>query len=475
VGAFGALELGDLERLLWFVERGRAQGLLEGLGGARKLIATTIPEELRVEDRSRRAREARATAELRRAVSDGDLNAARARRAELDEATAEVREIADRIQREAKRGAGLVYPRARSTAQVRAALSEGEALVEYASLGPVDVALVIERAGVRVVRLGDPEATDRAAAPLRTPNRAQPAPHDFAASRATLVEPLALASDVRRVLVSPDGSLTCTPLAALFGDREVAYVPSGTVLSMLREERPSEGAAVLAVGDPNYDLAAESGQRGPAKGRRFARLPKTLEEARAVGDLVLVGDDATEAGLARALRTRPRWLAVHFACHGVVDPERPSQSAVVITPDPENDGFLTALEILRIPVAADLVVLSACETGTGRIARSEGLVGLARAFMYAGASRVLCSLWKVDDEATRALMVKFYEVWSPRSRESAPEDASKAGSPRDGSAVARGRGLSAAAALREAQAFVRSHPKWEHPYYWAAWVLWGLP
>ncbi len=99
------------------------------------------------------------------------------------------------------------------------------------------------------------------------------------------------------------------------------------------------------------------------------------------------------------------------------------------------------------------MALSACETGRGKRFRGEGILGLPRAFLYAGAPRVLCSLWKVDDDATRALMVKFYELWNPRD----------------------GKGLGAAAALKQAQAFVRSQEKWRHPYYWAAWVLWGLP
>jgi CHAT domain-containing protein len=108
-------------------------------------------------------------------------------------------------------------------------------------------------------------------------------------------------------------------------------------------------------------------------------------------------------------------------------------------------------------IPADLAVLSACETGKGKVVKGEGIVGLTRAFMFAGAPRVICSLWKVDDEATQALMVKFYELWNPK----------------DGS-----KGMGTAAALKEAQVFVRTHPdhpKWKHPYYWAAWVLWGLP
>jgi CHAT domain-containing protein len=100
---------------------------------------------------------------------------------------------------------------------------------------------------------------------------------------------------------------------------------------------------------------------------------------------------------------------------------------------------------------ADLVVLSACDTGRGRIYRSEGVIGLARAFMHAGAPRVICSLWKVDDDATRALMVAFYGRWS-----------------------GKGGRQEAAAALRAAQADARAQPRWKAPWYWAAWVLWGL-
>ncbi len=128
-------------------------------------------------------------------------------------------------------------------------------------------------------------------------------------------------------------------------------------------------------------------------------------------------------------------------------------SALALTADEENDGFLTALEIFRMKIPADLVVMSACETGKGKIYKTEGIVGLTRAFMIAGAPRVLCSLWKVDDEATQALMIKFYELWNPK----------------DGT-----KGLGAAAALKKAQAFIKGHDKWKHPYYWAAWQLWGL-
>jgi CHAT domain-containing protein len=122
-----------------------------------------------------------------------------------------------------------------------------------------------------------------------------------------------------------------------------------------------------------------------------------------------------------------------------------------------GDGFLTMNEVFRARFPADLVVLSACDTAVGKVYRAEGVVGLVRAFLFAGASRVLVSLWRADDDATRALMERFYELWNPRG------DA---------------KGLGAAAALRKAQEHVRDHPdhpEWKQPHYWASWQLWGLP
>ena len=100
-------------------------------------------------------------------------------------------------------------------------------------------------------------------------------------------------------------------------------------------------------------------------------------------------------------------------------------------------------------ISADVVVLSACRTGRGTAVRGEGVVGFVRAFMFAGTPRVVVSLWNGDDGATEALMEKFHGL--------------------------RKAGRSAASALAEAQASVRAIERWRHPYYWAGWVLWGLP
>ena len=120
----------------------------------------------------------------------------------------------------------------------------------------------------------------------------------------------------------------------------------------------------------------------------------------------------------------------------------------------DDDGILTAVEASHLDLdGVELVVLSACQTAFGTAESGEGVIGLVRGFQMAGAKQVIGSLWKVDDDATKALMVKFYELWNPKD----------------------GKGLPTVTALKRAQEFVKSHEKWEHPYYWAAWVLWGLP
>jgi CHAT domain-containing protein len=239
-------------------------------------------------------------------------------------------------------------------------------------------------------------------------------------------------------------------------ERIISCIDSGATYRLLRTQAQPPASGVLALGDPDYGTrrdphasALRRGSRGP-----LAPLPATRDEVLAVGTRTLLGPEANETALRAALTEAPRWRAVHLACHGLLDAERPALSSLALSPGGEaDDGYLTCVEIFRLRVPADLVVLSACETGRGRVLRAEGVVGFTRAFLFAGAPRVIGSLWNVDDEATAALMRRFYALWNP------PE----------------GGGLAPAAALRQAQDHVCAQARWAHPYYWAAWVLWGLP
>lgn len=189
-------------------------------------------------------------------------------------------------------------------------------------------------------------------------------------------------------------------------------------------------------------------------------LPFSRKEAEAIEALVPKGEgqiwlglDASRQKLLEADLSAFR--IVHFATHGLLNSEHPEVSSIVLSLVDEKgapqNGFLQMHEVFNLKLNADLVVLSACETALGKQINGEGRIGLTRGFMYAGAARVVASLWKVDDEATRDLMKVFYEKMLREK-------------------------LSPAAALRAAQIEMISNPKfkrWRAPYFWGAFVLQG--
>lgn len=144
---------------------------------------------------------------------------------------------------------------------------------------------------------------------------------------------------------------------------------------------------------------------------------------------------------------------IHFATHGMMNNMHPELSGLVLSlydqQGQAQNGFLRLHDIYQLDLNADLVVLSACQTALGKDIRGEGLIGLTRGFMYAGAPRVVASLWKVDDEATAEFMKRFYQYMLGEEQ------------------------LPAGAALRKAQISIMNEKRWESPYYWAGFVLQG--
>jgi CHAT domain-containing protein len=183
----------------------------------------------------------------------------------------------------------------------------------------------------------------------------------------------------------------------------------------------------------------------------------TRDEVLGIGQLfrpdqrkLCLGLQATEAALKR--EKLADYKRIHFATHSVIDEEVPAMSGVVLSlvNAGDEDGVLRMNEIFNLNLDADLVVLSACQTGLGKLKRGEGMVGLTRAFMYAGSPRVVVSLWQVNDLATPQFMKAFYRRLT--------------------------RGDTTTAALRRAKlAMLRSDiPAYHHPYFWAPFVLVGL-
>ena len=187
------------------------------------------------------------------------------------------------------------------------------------------------------------------------------------------------------------------------------------------------------------------------------RLEFSRKEAEAI--LALVPENQRSSALdfaaSRATATNPdlsQYRIIHLATHGLLNNVHPELSGVVLSlVDPkgtQQDGFLRLNDIFNLNLPAELVVLSACETGLGKDVRGEGLVSLTRGFMYAGSKRVVVSLWNVKDSATAELMTKFYQQMLDK-------------------------GVNPVAALRAAQLEMWKTQAWKSPYYWAAFVVQG--
>jgi CHAT domain-containing protein len=191
---------------------------------------------------------------------------------------------------------------------------------------------------------------------------------------------------------------------------------------------------------------------------RLERLRYTLKEADRIMAAAPAGKGMKAVGFSASKQTAMsaqlvQYAIVHFATHAILDDKHPELSGIVLSLVNEQgqlqDGFLTLHDIYNLSLPVDLVVLSACRTGIGKEVKGEGLIGLTRGFMYAGAARVLASLWKVDDEATAELMSRFYRHLLKER-------------------------MPAAAALRMAQIeIMQAREQWRAPYYWAGFVLQG--
>jgi CHAT domain-containing protein len=294
----------------------------------------------------------------------------------------------------------------------------------------------------------------------------------------------------KRLLIVSDGVLQFIPFAGLPDptnaqpltvEHEIVTAPSTAVLASLRQETinrkpaartlavfadpvfsnddPRVSAATLAhasreektsMGDA-VRSASEIGL-GDLRRLRFSRQEADEITRFAKNDLKL---EAVDFRATRALATSAelsQYRIIHFATHGLINNTHPELSGVVLSLVDEKgrpqNGFLRLYDLYNLKLSADLVVLSACQTALGKEIRGEGLVGLTRGFMYAGAPRVVASLWQIDDRATAEFMKRFYEGLL-------------------------GQKLRPAAALRAAQASMSKDSRWHQPHYWAAFTLQG--
>jgi CHAT domain-containing protein len=263
------------------------------------------------------------------------------------------------------------------------------------------------------------------------------------------------------LIIVPDGVLAYLPFdtlgtgSKLIERYAISYSPSASVLATLRGRLQESGPPekkLLAFGDASYLSAGVGSERN----LDWTQLPQTRTEVNAIGALfpgagsrVYLGAEASEDRVKSESLNQYRFI--HFAVHGYYDEEHPARSGIALSvgSTSRQDGLLQVPEIMRLRLRADMVTLSACQTGLGKLVDGEGVMGMSRAFLYAGAGSVLISLWNVNDASTAELMKLAYQNLTR-------------GIPRD-------------EALRAAKLQLMRGPQsaWRHPYYWAPFILLG--
>jgi CHAT domain-containing protein len=503
--------LDDLPAAFATLERARARSLVELLAERKIDLRADAPADLlKRQDQLDQNRSA-ISAALAKLISPKDDTRIEELQAALTRCDIQQRELEAQFRRASPRFANIQYPEPLDLTAARSAMDEGTLLLAYCVDEQQTYLFAVTKTDLKVFTLAfgetsltrqvnlfrDAVSQKRLGNPLGDVQRQGRQLYD------DLIRPAQeWVSRATRILICPDGAFHALPIAALISrtDPELRYFiedkPLHTIVSMTVYAETRKSAAtdkhkpkptVLAFGDaiyakeqtivankpqteaPTRERAAEgreeAGNRDPSitdfrqRGWRLSPLPGTRREveeiAKLYGDAAIVklGRESTKTA---AQKESPTYTILHFAVHGWLDDRIGLNSGLALS-QPEasgqngekgDSGLWQAWEIIgQTRVKADLVVLSACLTGLGQEVKGEGIIGLTRAFQYAGAKSVIVSLWSVSDASTAALMSQFYRELR--------------------------RGEVKDVALQKAMVAVRGNPNWAHPYYWSAFILSG--
>ncbi len=460
----------DFEALL-YAERAKGRVLLDALSGGRSRLANVLTQSERIEEQHL----IKKISEINQRIKSqpaGDTQTQNELYNQQDAARLELASFKDR--------AYVAHPelRLRSGAAHTLTLASVKTLMPTSDLAYLEYVVTEGKVGVFLVkrnRVTNEPAIRYWDLPVNTDELrlkvnkfhsmlAERHPNHRAVSRELyqlLIEPVAKElQNVRTVCIVPDSFLWTLPFQALTTKRRnylveqyaLYYAPS---LSVLHEMNDRSGQRItneslIAFGNPVIG-------RDEKLNQDLCPLPEAETEVAEVAATVpfklkrvLVGREADEKSF-KALA--PDYATIHLATHGVLDNRDPLYSHLLLTKtegDIENDGSLEAREIMSMHLNADLAVLSACETGNGRVSPGEGVIGMSWAFFVAGTRSMVVSQWRVNSESTSQLMKNFYQAIARR----------------------RDRG-NKSEALREASIRLLRDPRYRHPFYWAGFVLVG--
>ena len=489
-------------------ERRSARTLLDSLAEARADIRAGVALELL--ERERRLQQdlnGKADQQVRLLSRKHTTEQAATLAREIAILTTEHEQVQSLVRQSSPRYAALTQPQPLPANEIQKLLERDTVLLEYALGDERSFVWAITPTSIKGFELPDRVTIEAAAERFNktiTENQNRNIPQQIetgAALSRLVLAPVANELGRKKIVVVRDGALLRVPFSALpipandsvrrsgralanrayqplIFEHEIVQLPSSSVLAVVRRETATRAPAeklVAVIADPVFQpgdprvktsvAAANSQTTSESKERSewesgledLQRLPFSRREADAIVSMVgnnqsfkAVDFAANRAAVSNDVLSRYR--VVHFATHAMLNNSHPELSGIVLSLVDENgkpqNGFVRMYEIYNLRLSADLVVLSACRTAVGKQVKGEGLIGLTRGFMYAGSSRVMVSLWEVNDEATAELMKRFYTAMFIK-------------------------GMRPAAALRTAQLAMWRSGWWQAPYYWAAFEIQG--
>ena len=348
----------------------------------------------------------------------------------------------DQLQQQASELASLVSVTSMSVAEIQKLIPADETLIEYYYTDKDLYAFVLTSQGLSTIRLESGNVVDESKNFRKSLENVSSASSEMLSRQMfnKLMKPVEGSLHTRKLIIVPHGVLHYLPFYALHDGRDyvierysIRMLPSASIINYLQRQKVAKAGDILAFGNPDlgdakYDLIY-------AQNEAIA-VSKTRPRSK-----VFLRKEATETALKKY---GAGFSYIHFATHGEFDADKPLNSALLLAVDAESDGKLTVDKLYSMKLDADLITLSACETGLSKIANGDDLVGLTRGFLYAGSSSIVASLWKVDDLATAQLMTRFYKEMERTDKREA---------------------------LRTAQ--LETKKKYPHPYYWASFQLTG--
>jgi len=469
------------ERIFSIVEKAKARAFLEVLGESQLTIYENVSTELKIEEKKTLDK----ISSILHILSDSSLPKEKRKtiQEEYNQAENQYMLLISKMRSEIPEVADMILPEPCHLVQVQSQLlDEKTAVVEYFLGEKQSYMIIIEKNNSFLYELPSRSEIKKSIKGF-IKELSDPPKRVYRGSLASnrlfmeLLKPIeeVLPGSIENLIIVPDGFLYFLPFEALLTDSEnsfvvekfiISYAPSCSSLLFLKEKgvRKDHPKSLLAIGNPRYDLERISNSDYKTsslilkeiynnQGYDFLPIPYSRKEIKNIAKLfpkhkrdIYLGEQAREEVIKRTLLED--YQIIHFACHSLLDERFPFRSALVLTIDDESeeDGFLLVREIYNLRLSADMIVLSACQTGKGRLENVEGVLGLPRIFFYCGARSVVSSLWKINDKSTTQFMSHFYKYLSE--------------------------GNSKSQALRLAK-IKMINSRYSHPFFWASFVLYG--